>query len=74
MVALIILLLILALLGGLGFAAHFLWFVLNPEFGWARFDAEHGSWHRHWVWGAPVDYWVGGAVAALIVLRRHWPR
>jgi hypothetical protein len=28
MVALIILLLILALFGGLGFAAHFLWFVL----------------------------------------------
>lgn len=28
MVALIVLLLILALFGGLGFAAHFLWFVL----------------------------------------------
>jgi hypothetical protein len=28
MVALIVLLLILALLGGFGFAAHFLWFVL----------------------------------------------
>jgi hypothetical protein len=28
MVALIVLLLILAVLGGLGFAAHFLWFVL----------------------------------------------
>jgi hypothetical protein len=28
MVALIILLLILALFGGLGFAAHFLWFIL----------------------------------------------
>jgi energy-coupling factor transporter transmembrane protein EcfT len=28
MVALVILLLILALFGGLGFAAHFLWFVL----------------------------------------------
>jgi hypothetical protein len=28
MVALLILLLILALFGGLGFAAHFLWFVL----------------------------------------------
>jgi fatty-acid desaturase len=28
MVALIVLLLILALFGGLGFAAHFLWFIL----------------------------------------------
>ena len=55
-------------------AEDFLWFVLNPEFGWARFDAEHGFWHRHWVGGAPVDYWVGGTVAVLIVLRRHWPR
>ena len=29
MVALLVLLLILALFGGLGFAAHFLWFVLR---------------------------------------------
>ncbi len=65
--------LLLALAGLLVFwiAEDFLWFVLNPAFGLARFDADSAFWHKNWVWGAPVDYWVGGAVAALIVLQRH---
>jgi len=33
----------------------FLWFVLNPAFGLARFDAANVPWHIHW-WGpAPAD-------------------
>ena len=52
-------------------AEDFLWFVLNPAFGWHRFDAAHGFWHKHWWAGAPVEYWGGGGVAALILLRRH---
>ena len=35
----------------------FLWFVLNPAFGLARFDPINVTWHRHWWGGAPVDYW-----------------
>lgn len=47
-------------------AEDFLWFVLNPAFGIANFDAAHIPWHIHWLWFAPVDYWwsllVGGAL------------
>ncbi len=49
----------------------FLWFVINPEFGLARFGAATVHWHKHWLWGAPVDYWIF-SVLALILLRYSW--
>ncbi len=36
----------------------FLWFVLNPDFGLRRFAKTHAGWHKHWVAGAPVEYWI----------------
>jgi len=53
MVALIILLLILAIFGGLGFAAHFLWFVLIAAvilwvLGFFIRGAESGIGRRRW--------------------------
>ncbi len=36
----------------------FLWFLLNPAFGFERFEKTHAGWHRHWLWGAPVEYWI----------------
>jgi hypothetical protein len=36
----------------------FLWFVLNPAYGLARFHANAIAWHKHWLWWAPVDYWI----------------
>ena len=53
MVALIVLLLILALFGGLGFAAHFLWFVLIAAvilwvLGFFVGGAEAGFSRRRW--------------------------
>ncbi len=37
----------------------FLWFVLNPAFGWKRFRRDHIWWHApHWWWIMPRDYWV----------------
>lgn len=42
----------------------FLWFVLNPAFGWKRFDSKFVPWHKHWVCGAPVDYWVFIVISA----------
>jgi hypothetical protein len=52
----------------------FAWFLANPAYGWARFDAAHVTWHPHWLWGAPVDYWIGlgGALAILVLL--HLPK
>ncbi|WP_225782701.1 hypothetical protein [Xenophilus sp. Marseille-Q4582] len=41
----------------------FLWFVLNPAYGLARFTPEIVTWHPHWLGGAPVDYWGGTALA-----------
>lgn len=36
----------------------FLWFVLNPAYGLARFNSQSIPWHRHWLVGMPVDYLV----------------
>jgi hypothetical protein len=47
-------------------AEDFLWFVVNPAFGWRRFKAEHVTWHKRWAWGAPVDYWIFGAISVLL--------
>ena len=52
----------------------FLWFLVNPAFGLARFNPVDAFWHKHWIWGAPVDYWAGSAVALLILAVRHRPR
>ena len=52
----------------------FTWFLINPAFGWERFNPVDAFWHKHWLWGAPVDYWGGLAVAAFILATRHWPR
>ncbi len=40
----------------------FLWFVFNPAFGLAKFRPTHAGWHKHWIFGAPVEYWIFGPV------------
>lgn len=47
----------------------FLWFIVNPAFGWRRFTPRHVPWHKRWALGAPADYWIFGAMA--IVLLRY---
>ena len=44
----------------------FLWFLLNPAYGWRRFRPGNVWWHRRWLWRLPLDYWV--AVAASLAL------
>ena len=48
----------------------FLWFALNPAFGWKRYRKESIWWMRTWYGPFPADYWNGllssGALAALI--------
>ena len=36
----------------------FLWFLLNPAFGFKRFTKTHANWHKQWVGGAPIEYWL----------------
>jgi hypothetical protein len=43
-----------------------LWFLLNPAFGFKRFKAALVPWHKHWVLGAPVDYWVFIVISCLL--------
>ena len=53
----------------------FLWFILNPAWGFAQFKPELVTWHKHWAFGAPVDYWIGlGAVGLILFLRHRPPR
>ena len=44
----------------------FLWFVCNPLFGLQRFTPEYATWHKHWLWGTPTDYWIFSIVAVLL--------
>lgn len=41
----------------------FLWFLMNPAFGLARFTRDYIPWHKHWFWFAPTDYWTFLAVS-----------
>jgi hypothetical protein len=45
----------------------FLWFVLNPAYGVAQFNAAAIDWHKRWLWGAPVDYWMYGLVMIVVL-------
>lgn len=39
-------------------AEDFLWFVLNPHFGWKKFNKKEVWWHKRWFLNLPIDYWV----------------
>jgi len=44
----------------------FLWFVLNPAYGLKRFRRGNIAWHKRWLWGAPIDYWLFSAISAAL--------
>lgn len=56
-------------------AEDFLWFVLNPAFGLARFSPDQIPWHKHWLLGVPSDYLtymlLGGLLLAWSFLGEH---
>lgn len=35
-----------------------LWFICNPAFGWEKLTPAHATWHKHWLLGLPLDYWI----------------
>ena len=47
-------------------AEDFLWFLLNRSFGWKRFRPEHVTWHKHWCFGAPIEYWIFSLLSAAL--------
>lgn len=46
----------------------YLWFILNPAFGAARFLPEFVPWHKHWLLGMPTDYVTMGGLGLLCVV------
>lgn len=46
----------------------FLWFVLNPHYGWSRYHRKEIWWHKHWLLGLPVDYWVMSCLGLLLFM------
>jgi hypothetical protein len=50
----------------------FLWFVLNPAFGWRRFHKGGVWWHdKLWIGRFPIDYW-NGVGLSLVVAALPW--
>lgn len=45
----------------------FLWFVLNPGYGLARFNPTNVFWHKRWIWHAPLEYWIFLPVAGVLM-------
>lgn len=45
----------------------FLWFVLNPAFGFRKFSREHIWWHSRWFLGLPLAYWTGIPCAIVLL-------
>jgi hypothetical protein len=35
----------------------FVWFLLNPAYGWSKFNPELVPWHKKWILWFPTDYW-----------------
>jgi hypothetical protein len=35
----------------------FLWFMLNPFFGWRHYGKRRAEWHPRWFLGLPADHW-----------------
>ena len=49
-------------------AEDLLWFLLNPAWGWRRFNQREVRWHKHWFLGMPTDYWTFALVSVLLLL------
>lgn len=49
-----------------------LWFLLNPAWGWRRFNRREVRWHKHWLLGLPTDYWTFAVLAGLLMGWSFW--
>ncbi len=51
----------------------FLWFLLNPAWGWRRFTRTEVRWHKHWLFGFPTDYWTFAVAAGFLLWYGYSP-
>lgn len=52
----------------------FLWFVMNPCYGLAKFGPQHVPWHKHWLMGVPTDYLVFAGIGISLIIASFAPR
>ena len=45
----------------------FVWFLLNPAYGWKNFIPAMVPWHKKWILWFPTDYWTFSIVGALLL-------
>jgi len=48
----------------------FLWFVLNPAYGWCRYDSKSIWWFQRWIGSFPVNYYTTLAVSFAFAIMR----
>jgi hypothetical protein len=48
----------------------YLWFVFNPHFGWRALRPDKAFWHKRWLWGLPVNYYISGFTGLFLFLIR----
>lgn len=51
----------------------FLWFVLNPHYGWRRFKPAFVAWHKPWLGPLPVNYYEGVVLFFVLYSLSLWP-
>ncbi len=44
------------------------WFIVNPHFTLKRFKKHQIEWHKRWICGLPLSYWVSGTIGAILLL------
>jgi hypothetical protein len=50
----------------------FLWFIINPHYGWRRYREQKITWHPRWFLGIPVDHWGMLLMSALFLAWSHY--
>jgi hypothetical protein len=46
----------------------FLWFVLNPYYGLAKFAPQFIPWHKKWLLGMPTDYLLFSIIGISLIM------
>lgn len=44
----------------------FLWFIVNPHFGWQKFKPALITWHKSWLGPWPLDYYYGIGISLVL--------
>jgi len=52
----------------------FLWFIINPYFGFEKYRPENIWWFKNWLLGFPIDYYVGILVSFVIFFLSSYNR